>query len=100
MEFTGSDWCPPCSALQKRPGTEKNSTQAPENFVLLMIDNLATRVSKLRKFGPPRSCGGVQNQRFPDHILAVPKGDLRPYGGLFKHRLCRLLKQMNEKVAS
>ena len=40
MEFTGSDWCPPCKALYKNVlSTEEFLTQAPENFVLLMIEN-------------------------------------------------------------
>ena len=40
MEFTGSDWCPPCIALAKNVLTQEAfKTQAPKNFVLLKLDN-------------------------------------------------------------
>lgn len=40
MEFTGSDWCPPCKALYKNViSTDHFKEQAPENFVLLLLDN-------------------------------------------------------------
>ena len=40
MEFTGSDWCPPCKALAENVLTKdifKN--EVPKNFVLLKLDN-------------------------------------------------------------
>ena len=40
IEFTGSDWCPPCKALQQNVLSQavfKNA--APKNFILLFVDN-------------------------------------------------------------
>jgi len=40
MEFTGSDWCPPCKALAKGVLTQEVfKTEAPKNFILLKLDN-------------------------------------------------------------
>jgi thioredoxin-related protein len=40
MEFTGSDWCPPCKALHKNVlSKEVFKTEAPKNFILLKLDN-------------------------------------------------------------
>ena len=40
MEFTGSDWCPPCKALAEGVLTQEVfKTEAPKNFVLLKLDN-------------------------------------------------------------
>ena len=40
MEFTGSDWCPPCKALAANVLTQEAfKTQAPKNFILLKLDN-------------------------------------------------------------
>lgn len=40
MEFTGSDWCPPCKALAKGVlNQDVFKTEAPKNFVLLKLDN-------------------------------------------------------------
>lgn len=39
MEFTGSDWCPPCKALTKNVfDTEAFKEEAPKDFVLLLLD--------------------------------------------------------------
>jgi thioredoxin-related protein len=39
MEFTGSDWCPPCKALTKNVfKTEAFTAEAPQSFVLLLLD--------------------------------------------------------------
>lgn len=39
MEFTGSDWCPPCKALTKTVfDTEAFKEEAPKHFVLLLLD--------------------------------------------------------------
>lgn len=40
MEFTGSDWCPPCKALAANVFSKDVwKTEAPKNFVLLKLDN-------------------------------------------------------------
>jgi thioredoxin-related protein len=40
MEFTGSDWCPPCKALKKAVfDVEAFQSEAPKHFVLLKLDN-------------------------------------------------------------
>lgn len=39
MDFTGSDWCPPCKALHKNVLTDKEFVEfAKENLVLVEID--------------------------------------------------------------
>ncbi len=40
MEFTGSDWCPPCKALHKNVLVKDAFVkEMPKNFVLLKLDN-------------------------------------------------------------
>ena len=40
IEFTGSDWCPPCKALQKNVLSKPIfKREAPKQFVLLFLDN-------------------------------------------------------------
>ena len=40
MEFTGSDWCPPCKALHKNVlGTDVFKTEIKKDFILLVLDN-------------------------------------------------------------
>ena len=40
MEFTGSDWCPPCKALHKNVLTsDVFKAQMPKRFILLKLDN-------------------------------------------------------------
>tara|TARA_B100001971_G_C17726895_1_gene303978 strand:- start:99 stop:491 length:393 start_codon:yes stop_codon:yes gene_type:complete len=40
MEFTGSDWCPPCKALHKNILTsDVFRQQIPKKFILLKLDN-------------------------------------------------------------
>ena len=39
VEFTGSDWCPPCKALKKNVfNTDKFKAYAKENLVLVELD--------------------------------------------------------------
>ncbi len=39
MDFTGSDWCPPCKALHNKVLTSKEFTDyAKENLVLVVVD--------------------------------------------------------------
>jgi thioredoxin-related protein len=40
MEFTGSDWCPPCKALHKNVlGTDVFKAEITKDFILLVLDN-------------------------------------------------------------
>lgn len=40
MEFTGSDWCPPCIALNEKVlSQEAFQSEAPKHFVLLKLDS-------------------------------------------------------------
>ena len=40
MEFTGSDWCPPCKALHKNVLVKDDfKNEMPKHFVLLKLDN-------------------------------------------------------------
>ncbi len=40
MEFTGSDWCPPCKALHKNVLIKDVfKTEMPKSFVLLKLDS-------------------------------------------------------------
>jgi len=40
MEFTGSDWCPPCKALNSKvPSQEVFLTEVPKSYILLKLDN-------------------------------------------------------------
>ena len=40
MEFTGSDWCPPCKALHKNVlGTDAFKNEITKDFILLVLDN-------------------------------------------------------------
>lgn len=39
VEFTGSDWCPPCKMMQKKVfSKEEFKTKASEKFILVKID--------------------------------------------------------------
>jgi thioredoxin-related protein len=49
VEFTGSDWCPPCKALKKNVfNTDKFKAYAKENLVLVELD-FPRNKSKLTK---------------------------------------------------
>jgi thioredoxin-related protein len=40
MEFTGSDWCPPCKALHKAVlSQDVFKTEVPKSYILLKLDN-------------------------------------------------------------
>jgi thioredoxin-related protein len=80
MEFTGSDWCPPCKALKARVfDTEVFQKTAPEHFVLLKLDNPNDKshqspeeIAQYRKLSTEFKITGV-----PTIILADPDG--RPF---------------------
>lgn len=80
MEFTGSDWCPPCIALKKKVlDTDVFKTRAPEKFVLLKLDNpndkskqTPAEIAQYRKLAEEYRVSGV-----PTIILADDAG--RPF---------------------
>jgi thiol-disulfide isomerase/thioredoxin len=80
MEFTGSDWCPPCIAFKKKVlDTDVFKTRAPEKFVLLKLDNpndkskqTPAEIAQYRKLAEDYRVSGV-----PTIILADDAG--RPF---------------------
>lgn len=80
MEFTGSDWCPPCIALKKKVlDTDVFKTRAPQKFVLLKLDNpndkskqTPAEIAQYRKLAEEFKVSGV-----PTIILADDAG--RPF---------------------
>ncbi len=80
MEFTGSDWCPPCKALKAGVfDKEVFQTTAPKHFVLVKLDNPRDKSKQskeeqeqYRKLSQVYSVSGV-----PTVILADPEG--KPY---------------------
>jgi thioredoxin-related protein len=80
MEFTGSDWCPPCIALKKKVlDTDVFKTKAPEKFILLKLDSprdkskqTPAEIAQYRKLSEEFKITGV-----PTIILADAKG--RPF---------------------
>jgi len=80
MEFTGSDWCPPCIALKKKVlDTDQFKKRAPEKFVLLKLDNpndkskqTPAEIAQYRKLAADYKVSGV-----PTIILADDAG--RPF---------------------
>lgn len=80
MEFTGSDWCPPCIALKKQVlDTELFKAKGPEHFILLKIDGPRDKskqspeeIEQQKTLSAEYKITGV-----PTIILADSKG--RPY---------------------
>ena len=80
MEFTGSDWCPPCKTLQKNVlSQEVFKKDIPEHFVLLKLDSPRDKsrqtpeeIEQYKKLSEQYKVKGV-----PTIFLADAKG--RPY---------------------
>ena len=80
MEFTGSDWCPPCKSLAKNVLTQdvfKN--EVPKNFILLKLDNPRDKSKQtpeeIEQYKTLSKKYGIQG--VPTIFLADAKG--RPY---------------------
>ena len=77
MEFTGSDWCPPCKALHKNVLTSAVfKKQMPEKFILLKLDNprdkskqTPAEIAQYKKLSSEYKVRGV-----PTVIIADAKG--------------------------
>lgn len=88
MEFTGSDWCPPCKKLKSEVlDKEVFQTKAPEHFILLKLDNPRDKshqseeeIAQYQKLSAEYKVRGV-----PTIILADPQGkpfaQMVGYGG-------------------
>lgn len=80
MEFTGSDWCPPCKALKAKVfDTDVFKTRAPGRFILLKLDNpndkskqTPAEIAQYRRLSEEFKITGV-----PTIILADAQG--RPF---------------------
>ena len=80
MEFTGSDWCPPCKALAKNVLTQDVfKTEMPKNFVLLKLDSPRDKSKQtpeeIEQYKVLSAKYGIQG--VPTIFLADAKG--RPY---------------------
>lgn len=80
MEFTGSDWCPPCKALHKSVlSTDTFINETPKHFVLLKLDNPRdkSKQSEEEQQQYKRLAQEYKVSGVPTIILADDKG--RPY---------------------
>ena len=80
MEFTGSDWCPPCKALATNVLTQDVfKTEMPKNFVLLKLDSPRDKSKQtpeeIEQYKVLSAKYGIQG--VPTIFLADAKG--RPY---------------------
>jgi len=80
MEFTGSDWCPPCKALAKNVLTQDVfKKEVPKDFVLLKLDNPRDKSKQtpeeIEQYKTLSKKYGIQG--VPTIFLADAKG--RPY---------------------
>lgn len=80
MEFTGSDWCPPCKALYKNViSTDYFAQEAPQDFVLLLLDSPRDKSHQTEaEIAQYKELSGKYNiEGVPTIILSDTKG--RPY---------------------
>jgi thioredoxin-related protein len=73
VEFTGSDWCPPCIAMRKNVFSKKEFIDAAsKNFILVEID-LPKGDEALRKKNEPIA-EKYKIEGFPTVVLFTPEG--------------------------
>src|SRR6218665_1313448 len=73
VEFTGSDWCPPCIAVRKSVLSKKNFIdQASKDFVLVELDFPRGDKELAKKNEPLREKYGVEG--YPTVILLTAEG--------------------------
>ena len=80
MEFTGSDWCPPCKSLHANVlSKDVFKTEMPKNFVLLKLDSPRDKSKQtpeeIEQYKVLSAKYGIQG--VPTIFLADAKG--RPY---------------------
>ncbi|MDE0735926.1 MAG: thioredoxin family protein [Pirellulaceae bacterium] len=87
MEFTGSDWCPPCKALAKNVLTQDAfKTEAPKQFILLKLDNPRdkSKQTDAEKAQYPKLAAQYKVTGVPTIILADEQG--RPFAKMVGYR--------------
>ncbi len=73
VEFTGSDWCPPCIAMKKNVFSKKEFvTAASENFILVQLD-FPNGDKALKEKNQPYA-EKYKIEGFPTVILFTPEG--------------------------
>ena len=79
MEFTGSDWCPPCKALHKNVLSQDAFQTVKEDYILLVLDNPRDKslVTPAEQEQYKQLSGKFQVQGVPSIFLADAKG--RPF---------------------
>lgn len=80
IEFTGSDWCPPCKALKSAVlDSDVFKEKAPEKFILLKVDNPRDKSMQTEeeKEQYPKMSAEFKVTGVPTIILADAQG--RPY---------------------
>ncbi len=74
VEFTGSDWCPPCIMMRKNVFSKKEFvTKASENFVLVELDFPRGDTELAEKNQPLAEKYEIEG--FPTVILMNPDGE-------------------------
>lgn len=82
MEFTGSDWCPPCKALHKNVLTSKVfKEKMPAKFILLKLDNPRDKSKQT-----PEEIAQYQKLSKEYKIKGVPTVIIADAKGTEKHR--------------
>ncbi|MES2997280.1 MAG: thioredoxin family protein [Verrucomicrobiota bacterium] len=77
VEFTGSDWCPPCIAMRKNVFSKKDFVaKAAEKFVLVELD-FPRGDKELAKKNEPYFIK-YKVEGFPTVVLLTPEG--KPFG--------------------
>ncbi|MGJ8725672.1 MAG: thioredoxin family protein [Roseibacillus sp.] len=73
VEFTGSDWCPPCKMMRKNVFSKKSFTsKASEDFILVELDYPRGDKALAKKNEPYAEKYKIEG--FPTVILFNPKG--------------------------
>jgi thioredoxin-related protein len=104
MEFTGSDWCPPCMALKREVfDQEVFQAEAPKHFVLLKLDSPRDTSKQTEKEIEQNKTLNEQFkvEGFPTIILADAAG--KPYAkmvGYGRTKAEEYTKNLVEKTAA
>ena len=88
MEFTGSDWCPPCKALHTKVlSQEVFLAEVPKNYILLKLDNPRDKskqteeeIAQYKNLGAEYKVTGVPSVFLAD-ALGKPFAKIVGYGG-------------------
>jgi thioredoxin-related protein len=86
LEFTGSDWCPPCIALRKNVfSTPAFQAYAEKNLILVEIDYPQRKKQSAELTDQNERLGkdyGIEEKGFPTIILLDPAGKtVREFSG-------------------